>query len=64
MDGRGIADDAPDPAHPVGQPPRLTIGMVARLPQKDGRSLLIGRMVFVAMITIIIIGGLNSGWPF
>jgi DNA (cytosine-5)-methyltransferase 1 len=31
VDGRGIADDAPDPAHPVGHPPRLTIAMVARL---------------------------------
>ncbi len=31
VDGRGIADDAPDPAHPVGQLPRLTIPMVARL---------------------------------
>jgi len=31
VDGRSIADDAPDPAHPAGQPPRLTIPMVARL---------------------------------
>jgi DNA (cytosine-5)-methyltransferase 1 len=31
VDGRSIADDAPDPAHPADQPPRLTIPMVARL---------------------------------
>jgi len=31
VDGRGIADDAPGPGHPAGQPPRLTIAMVARL---------------------------------
>jgi DNA (cytosine-5)-methyltransferase 1 len=31
VDGRGIADDAPAPGHPVGQPPRLTVAMVARL---------------------------------
>jgi DNA (cytosine-5)-methyltransferase 1 len=31
VDGRSIADDAPDPAHPAAQPPRLTIPMVARL---------------------------------
>ena len=31
VDGLGIADDAPGPAHPAGQPPRLTLPMVARL---------------------------------
>ena len=31
VDGRGIADHAPGPADPDGQPPRLTIRMVARL---------------------------------
>jgi DNA (cytosine-5)-methyltransferase 1 len=31
VDGRGIADHAPGPGHPDGQPPRLTIPMVARL---------------------------------
>jgi site-specific DNA-cytosine methylase len=29
--GRGIADDAPAPGHPIGQLPRLTIVIVARL---------------------------------
>jgi DNA (cytosine-5)-methyltransferase 1 len=31
VDGLGIAAHAPGPAHPVGQSPRLTIAMVARL---------------------------------
>ena len=31
VDGRGIADHAPEPAHPADQPPRLTVAMVARL---------------------------------
>jgi DNA (cytosine-5)-methyltransferase 1 len=31
VDGLGIADDAPGPDHPVGQPPKLTVRMVARL---------------------------------
>jgi DNA (cytosine-5)-methyltransferase 1 len=31
VDGRGIADHAPGLGHPAGQPPRLTITMVARL---------------------------------
>ena len=31
VDGLGVAADAPGPAHPVGQPPKLTVRMVARL---------------------------------
>ena len=31
VDGLGIAYNAPGPAHPIGQPPRLTVPMVARL---------------------------------
>jgi site-specific DNA-cytosine methylase len=31
VDGRGIADEPPGPDFPVGQPPRLTVRMVARL---------------------------------
>jgi site-specific DNA-cytosine methylase len=31
VDGRGIADEPPAPDFPVGQPPRLTVQMVARL---------------------------------
>ena len=44
VDGLGIADNAPGPAHPIGQPPRLTVAMVARLQgfpdswQFDGRK--------------------------
>jgi len=41
----------------------IAIGIVTRLP-KDGRSLLFGRVVFMSAVVIIIIGGLNSGWPF
>jgi DNA (cytosine-5)-methyltransferase 1 len=31
VDGLGIADDIPGPAFPIGQPPKLTVRMVARL---------------------------------
>jgi DNA (cytosine-5)-methyltransferase 1 len=31
VDGRGIADHAPEPGHPADEPPRLTVAMVARL---------------------------------
>jgi DNA (cytosine-5)-methyltransferase 1 len=31
VDGLGVADDAPGPGFPPGQPPRLTVRMVARL---------------------------------
>jgi DNA (cytosine-5)-methyltransferase 1 len=31
VDGLGVADDAPGPRFPPGQPPRLTVRMVARL---------------------------------
>jgi DNA (cytosine-5)-methyltransferase 1 len=31
VDGLGVADDAPGPSFPPGQPPRLTVRMVARL---------------------------------
>ena len=31
VDGRGIADQAPGPAHPPGHPPRLTVRMAARI---------------------------------
>ena len=31
VNGLGIADEVPGPDFPVGQPPKLTVGMVARL---------------------------------
>lgn len=31
VDGLGVADEPPGPDHPVGQPPKLTVRMVARL---------------------------------
>lgn len=31
VNGLGIADDAPGPCHPIDQPPKLTLRMVARL---------------------------------
>ena len=31
MDGLGVADHAPGPGFPPGQPPKLTVAMVSRL---------------------------------
>jgi hypothetical protein len=43
IDGRGIADEPPGPDSPVGQPPRLTVQMVARLQGFPDGWVFIGR---------------------
>jgi DNA (cytosine-5)-methyltransferase 1 len=43
VDGLGIADEVPGPGFPVDQPPKLTIGMVARLQGFPGDWRITGR---------------------
>ena len=45
VNGRGIADYAPEPGHRAGQLPRLTVAMVTRLQASPTRGSSAGRLV-------------------